>query len=207
MSARQIAAERAQHWAGDSSEYLEEHHLVAWTRNMATAERYALTMGRVLRGIADTEIWTLAGAVIRDLEGFCRQLERCLPEGVRVKRTVAGRGGVIERLRERYDEDDASAAKRRYYLWREADVLLRHDAELFGELVDVIAGVAAEAEYTGEDLLLLHRAVFIGGPALDVYAEDPRGQFRQWLADATGQPLWRVVSGVRQPPVRVYEIP
>lgn len=206
IAARQLAAEQAQRWTTDSCHALEEHHLAAWTRNMATAERYALHLGRFLRGISDTEAWMLAGAVIRDLGGFCNQLERALPRGMKVRHTVDGRGGVVERLRERYDEPDGVAAKRRYYLWREADVLLRHDAALFGELVDALTGVAAEAEYAGEDMLLIHRAVFIGGPALDLYHEDPRGQFRRWLADSPGQPLWRVISGLRRPPVAVYEI-
>lgn len=206
ISIQQRAAERVRNWADASSERLEEHHLVAWTRNMATAERYALSLGRMLRAMADTQVWSIAGAIVRDLDSFCAQIERSLPKGMGVRRTVQGRGGVIDRLRERYDADDASAAKRRYYVWRDADVLLRHDPRLFGELVDAMTGVAAEAEYTGEDLLLLHRSIFVGGPALDVYSEDPRGQFRQWHADATGQPLWRVVSGLRRPPVSVYEI-
>ena len=33
-------------------------------------------------------------------------------------------------------------------------------------------------EYVTDDLLLLTRAVFIGSGTLEMYAEDPKGQFR-----------------------------
>ena len=35
--------------------------------------------------------------------------------------------------------------------------------------MDTIAGVAAEAEYVSDDLLLIHRSVYIGSSVLDVY--------------------------------------
>ncbi|MBL8990168.1 MAG: hypothetical protein JNJ48_01165 [Phycisphaerae bacterium] len=206
ISSPQFALEQTQRWTASAEAMLEEHHLAAWTRNLAAAERFSLHLGRHLRGMADTEVWPIPGAVVRTLEAFCHHLERALPRGERVRPTIEGRGGVVERLRERYDEPGASPTKRRYYLWRDADVLLRHDAGLFGTLVEAMAGVAAEAEYAGEDLLLIHRAVFVGGPALDLYHEDRRGQFRRWLRDAPGQPLWRVISGLKRPPVAVYEI-
>ena len=76
----------------------------------------------------------------------------------------------------------------------------------FGQIVDAMAGVAAEAEYVSDDLLLLHRAVFVGGSVLDVYAEDAKSQFQKWLVDEHGEPFWKVVTGLETPPFLRYRI-
>jgi hypothetical protein len=72
--------------------------------------------------------------------------------------------------------------------------------------VDAIIGVGAEAEYASDDLLLLHRSVFVGSSLLDLYAEDPAGQFSIWAPDADGEPFWSVVTGVDKPQVTRYNI-
>ncbi len=64
-----------------------------------------------------------------------------------------------------------------------------------------MAGVAAEAEYVCDDLLLIHRTVYLGSAMLDVYAEDERGQFRSWYQDGLGEPFWKVVTGIESPSV------
>ncbi len=91
-----------------------------------------------------------------------RQLERSLPRAQPIERTVDGRGGVIDRLRKRPKElpirGEADIVKHRFYVWRDAEVLLRADPALFGQLVDALTGVAAEAEYASDDRLLIHRA-------------------------------------------------
>ena len=96
--------------------------------------------------------------------------------------------------------------KRRYYIWLDADHLLRADHALLGMAADALMGVAAEAEYSSDDRLVIHRAVFIGGPALDVYAEDERGQFCTWAAHARRASPWPIATGLSRPPVRRYRI-
>jgi hypothetical protein len=81
------------------------------------------------------------------------------------------------------------------------DVLLESDRSLFGAVADAIAGVAAESEYASDDLLLLTRAVYVGGPVLAGYAADGSGQLRSWLSDGAAEPFWRVVTGIDRPPV------
>jgi len=77
---------------------------------------------------------------------------------------------------------------------------------LFGRIVDAMSGVAAEAEYVSDDLLLLHRSIYVGGSILDVYAEDPKGQFRSWFRDEHDDPFWRVVTGLVEPAFTRYAI-
>lgn len=129
------------------------------------------------------------------------------PDSVAI--TIDGPGGVIDCLRERNagTSDAMPMAKRRYYLWHDADTLLRRDPATFGAIFDAMAGVAAEAEYASEDLLLIHRAILVGGPALAQYAKNPAGQFQTWLTDTVGSPpLWKVITGLEHPPVAVIEL-
>jgi len=123
--------------------------------------------------------------------------------------SIDGPGGVIECLRERNagTSDAMPMAKRRYYLWHDADTLLTRSPATFGAIFDSMAGIAAEAEYASEDLLLIHRAILVGGPALAQYAKDTTGQFQTWLTDAAGSPpLWKVITGLEHPPVAVIEL-
>lgn len=215
-------------WVERAVELLDERHLVTWSRNAGHRERFALEMARHVQSTPDVQAVVIAGAVATSLDAFCRQIERALPgagagggTGARLRRTVHGEGGVVARLR------DGSAnplvhTKRRYYLWRDADAMLRVNPGLFAELADAMMGVAAEAEFASEDLLLLHRVVFIGGAALEAYGRDDRGQFRSWRgepgrgepgrgglrrgAGSAGAPLWAVVTGVERPPLAMYQI-
>lgn len=195
----------------------EEHHIAAWSRNLETRERFGIELVSTLRTILDSQVVVLNGATIHDLDGFCRQFEAQLPiNGLSLTtpmvRSISASGGVLDRVRERpQDEGAPNHLKRRYYVWRDADVLLRTDARLFGALVDCVAGAAAEAEYASEDLLLIHRLIMIGGPLLHSYAENTHGQFRAWLREDDGSepcspPFWAVVSGLSKPPVSVVEI-
>lgn len=194
---------------------LDESHVVAWSRNATVAERFGIDLATFLHNFADTQVCSLGGWLVRDLDSFCQQLEIALARGTgaeqtpTIRRQVHGRHGIVDHLRRRgvHGEDAHHVAcKRRYYIWRDADALLRKDPVLFGELVDALAGVAAEAEYVSEDLLLIHRTVFVGGPALDIYAENTSGQFARWLSDTASdgsrhEPLWRTITGLSRPPI------
>lgn len=185
-------------WQAEAAALLDEHHLVAWSPRPRLRVQFASSLAQFLGGIRDAEVCPLYGHSIRDLDSFCAQLERVLP-GPELQRRLDGPGGVTSLLRHRDVVKGRRAARYRYYIWSDADVLLREDQQLFSRLVDIFAGVAAETEYASDDLLLIHRAVFIGGPILDVYGEDERGQFHRWYPDAEGEPFWELVTGVRQP--------
>jgi len=86
--------------------------------------------------------------------------------GPRLERRIDGGRGVTGLLRSRETNPGRPACKFRFYIWHDADVLLGENEALFGRLVDAMAGVAAEAEYVSDDLLMIHRTVFVGGPLL-----------------------------------------
>lgn len=193
-------------WQADVTQLLDEHHLVAWSEMPARRMQFATTLGRFLGSLRDTEVCVFYGRFITDLESFCYQLERALP-GPSLERRLDGSAGIVSLLRSRASFRGRPETKHRYYIWHDADVLLRANHRLFGQITDALSGVAAEAEYASDDLLLLHRTVYVGGSILDVYADDPRGQFASWLDegpfDADGksmvEPFWRLVTGLEQP--------
>ncbi len=185
-----------------AEELLEEHHVVAYSRNIGVRERFALELIKHLHAMIEVQTVVLSGTGIHDLETFCRQFDRTMPgTRERTRPTIDGPGGVCDRMRDR-PSDLASHIKHRYYIWRDADVLLKQNPKLFARLADAMMGVAAESEYASEDLLLLHRVVFIGAPALHTSYRDSNGPLRSWLADAPhgGKPLWAVVTGIESPP-------
>lgn len=192
-------------WQVEVLQLLEEHHLSAWAPSESRRRRFGVDLAWHLSRMDDTQVCLIDGSRVTDLATFCTALERTLHVG-RVQRAIDTPDGVIGALRRRAVARPGKPYKRRFLLWLDADVLLRREPALFGRLVDAVAGVAAEAEYVSEDLLLLSRGVFIGGPALDVYAEDPRGQFRTWWSDRGEAPLWRVVTGIAAPRLLRYEI-
>lgn len=206
------ALTRQQHWPLGSANWqaavtqlLDEHHLVAWSELPHLRMHFAVSLGQFLQGLRDVEVFPLYGRFITDLDTFCYQLERSLAGPV-LERRIDGPRGVTALLRSREVFRGRTPSKFRFYIWHDADVLLGRDSALFGLLTDAISGVAAEAEYASDDLLLIHRGVFIGGPALDEYADDPAGQFQAWANDGFGEPFWRVVTGVEHPSVLRYHI-
>jgi hypothetical protein len=184
---------------------LEEHHLCVTSDDAHRRERFVQDLGTLLMQMNDSHICTIGGDRVRDLEGLCRELERGLGVG-RIERTIDGPGGLVEALRRRPRVDATPAVKRRTIIWHEAHVLLREDPKLFGRAADAIMGVAAEQEFCSDDVLLIQRGVFVGRAALDVYAEDPRGQFRVWHREEGETPLWRVVTGRKAPTVARWRI-
>ena len=192
-------------WQADVTALLDEHHLVAWSDSPQRRTQFAVSLGQFLGGIRDAEVCVLYGKYITDLDSFCYQLERAIP-GPMLDRRLDGPSGVVSLLRERATFLGRPCTKFRYYIWHDADVLLRADAGLFSRIVDAMAGVSAEAEFVSDDVLLLHRAIFIGSTMLDVYGEDQRGQFCSWLADGPGEPFWQVVTGIESPSFFRYGI-
>lgn len=192
-------------WQPEVMAMLDDHHLVAWSNRSYRRLQFSATLQQFFGVQRDTDVCVLHGRFINDLESFCHQLESLLP-GPPLERRIGGTSGIASLLRSRHTFRGRPAARYRYFVWNDADVLLRHDHVLFGDLVDALIGVAAECEFASDDLLLLQRAAFIGGPSLDLYAEDARGQFQSWKTDSSGEPFWQVVTGLEAPPVARYAI-
>lgn len=194
--------------AGDLAQRLEETHLAAWSDRAESRAIFCGVLASSLARLPDSQVCVISGALVEDMYSFCTQLERQLGVG-RVRRRVDGGGGVVDALRHRPRVVAGKPLKRRYILWDDAHVLLAKDPALFGVLVDALLGAAAESEFVSDDILLLQRIVFVGSPAMDLYAEDERSQFNRWLAEGQERPLWQVITGVKRPAVasaRVEEL-
>lgn len=192
-------------WQPEVTALLDEHHLVAWSESPRRRLTFAATLARFLEGLRDAELVSLYGRHATDLESLCYQMERAVP-GPPLERRINGASGLAALLRSRDGFPGRPATKFRYMMWHDADTLVREDHLLFGQVADAIAGVSAELEYVSDDALLIQRAIYVGGPILSVYAENPRGQFQSWLPDDHGDAFWRVVTGIQRPPVRVVHI-
>lgn len=192
-------------WRLDAAQLLEEHHLVAWSPTPENRRRFARELAEHLERFEDTQVCTIRGEDVRDMRSLRDELRAVLDVGPIAAR-LEGPGGIIDSLSRRACATGEPALKRRFLIWSDADTLLRSDHRLFGRVVDAIAGVAAESEYASEDLLFLQRAVFVGSSMLDVYAEDPRGQFRSWWAENGEAPFWSVVTGRARPVFLRYRI-
>lgn len=193
-------------WPLEVAQVLEEHHVEAWSHDALARDRFAADIAETLSKFDDTHVCTINGSHTVDLDSFCTELTRALGADEPIGRTIDGDSGVVAALRARPLADGLRPLKRRFLLWREAHVLLKHEPRLFGRIADAIAGVAAEGEFVTDDVLFLQRGIFVGAPALDLYAEDPRGQFNTWFVEGDEAPLWRVITGVRGPSVARWRI-
>lgn len=200
-----VAPLRTVPWQLQIGQALEEHHLYATSEDASRREKFVIDLGGLLAQLDDSHVCTVDGDQVHDLEGLCRELERGLGVG-KIARTIDGAGGVVDALRMRTPGVTRAAVKRRSIIWREAHVLLSENAALFGRAVDAIAGVAAEHEFCSDDVLLIQRGVFVGRPALEMYAEDVRGQFRTWYREEGEPALWRVITGRKTPGVAAWKI-
>jgi len=153
----------------------------AWRRSSPGS-----TMHRSSRSMAETRLTSKASATRSNARSPAR---------------VDGPAGLVSRLRSQPVIPGRPPLRLRYIVWHDPDGLIKNDSELFGRVADAIAGVSAEAEYTSDDLLLITRAVYIGGQSLRDYAADESGQLQSWLRDGAHEPFWRAVSGVEKPPV------
>lgn len=190
-------------WQVEAAQLLEEHHVAAWSHHAPVRRRFGEGLAASLSRVPDAQVCALPGEAIHDIFSFCNFLERSLGVG-RIRRSIDARGGVVDALRRL--AEGRQGTKHRYIVWQDAHVMLRADHKLFGRLADAMMGVSAELEYTSEDMLLIQRTVFVGGAALDMYAEDPCAQFRRWYAERYEEPLWATITGVKAPPVLRYQI-
>jgi hypothetical protein len=191
---------------GDVPSLLDEKHMVLWARDLHKRERAADLVVAALRSVQDAQVVSLPGAVIHDLKSLRSHLDAALPSAEHrpLRATIDGPAGLLARLREPADPlPDHHHIKWRYYVWRDADVLLRSSPAAFSIMVDAVAGVAAEAEFTSDDLLLIQRLVLVGGPALQVAAQDPYGPMNAWRP---GSP-WARLTKVMAPVFECREIP
>lgn len=191
---------------GDVPSLLDEKHLVLWSRDLHRRERAADLVASSLRAVQDAQVVSLPGAVIHDLKSLRTHLDHALPsaEHKPLRATIDGPAGLLARLREPADPlPDHHHIKWRYYVWRDADVLLRTNPAIFSLMVDAVAGVAAEAEFTSDDLLLIQRLVLVGGPTLQVAANDPHGPMTCWRP---GSP-WARLTKVESPTFECREVP
>lgn len=201
-SSRQIITPRfvPLDWQPEALQLLDEHHLVAWSHTSRTRTAFAAGLSQFLAAQREIATCILHGRSITNLDALCQQLERQIP-GPPLDRRIGGSRGLIEFLRSRQPLPGRPSPRQRVVLWSDADILLRADHDLFGRVVDALTGVAAEMEYASDDQLLIQRVVFIGAPALDLYADDPQGQFHAWRATDDSEPFWTIVSGLDAPPM------
>lgn len=192
-------------WQLEAGQMLEEHHVCAFSADSRQRERFSIDLGTSLAKFDHTDVCTIDGARVTDLASLARSLEECLGVG-RIDRSIDGDSGIVEALRRRPAAFGSTAARRRFIIWHEAHTLLAADPRLFGRAADALMGVAAEHEFCSDDVLLIQRAVFVGRPALDVYAEDSASQFNRWFAERGETPLWRVLTGRKAPRVARWRI-
>lgn len=191
-------------WQLECCQLLEERHMCAWSDSAAQRNTFAFDMQNILSRIDGAEVCCLDGNSITNLGGFVRQLEVALDVGS-LAESIDGPLGVVDGLR-LHPTRAGVAVRRRYLLWTDAHVLLRHDPDLFGRVLDAIMGVAGEGEFVDDDVLLLQRLILVGRSSLDVYAEDPTGQLCRWHADGDETPLWQIITGLPTPPVARWRI-
>lgn len=195
-------------WPLEVVALLDEQHLCAWSNCARVRREFERGLVEHVSAFKDAQVLVLDGKQITDMSGFCNAIERGLRSGRMGEGVPAGdaangveggdEDGVLRVLRSR---EAMQPPKRRFVIWNDAHVLLSASPREFGRAADALIGTAAENELVGEDMLLLQRVVFIGRASLDVYAEDPRGQFLSWYSERNEKPLWSVVTGLGKPHV------
>jgi len=187
-------------WQANVLQILEDRHLVAWSPTARHRNEFAAGLTQFLSTQPGLALCVLQGRAITTLDALCHQLERQIP-GQPLDRRIGGTRGLTALLREHSPLPGRPAPRQRVILWNDADILLRADEELFGRVVDVISGTAAEMEFASDDHLLVQRGVYVGGPLLEAYAADQRGQFQRWHETGEDEAFWAVVSGLDRPPM------
>ena len=150
-----------------------------------------------LESLEDTEILEIDGTSISEIDRF----GVALAKGLDLVEAPKDVNGVRTVLREYPHEP-----KHLFFIWRDADVLLEADVDLFGRLVNAFIGSAAERELITLDVLVLQRIVFLGGDKLGAYAEDPEGALATWLVDGDDDPFDEVKKCLSHPPVITYRL-
>jgi hypothetical protein len=184
----------------------DTRHLVATSRNQDQQGDFAARLHQTAATIPDAQVLMIHGGAITSADDLLMQLRLQLPGALSREPSAVSEasgsvrdagdldreqhalvlGKITDVLRSRVVPEGWRGPRFRYFFWHQADALLNRNPELFGELVDLALGVAAECDYGHSDHLMIQRWVFLGSRALDVYAEDGRGQFCSWLADSPG---------------------
>ena len=192
-------------WQPEVLAKLESHHIAAWSGDTAVRSRFGASLQQFLVAQAGTEVCVLHGRSILDLEGLCSQLERLIPVET-LARSVDGAKGLASLLRTRGGGHARIPTRQRIFLWHDADVLIRHDPVLFGQVAEVIAGVSAELEFVGDGSLMIQRCVYIGGSRLEAVARDAESMLNRWADDGSGVPFWSLVTGEDTPTTSLCSI-
>ena len=192
-------------WQPEVLAKLESHHIAAWSGESATRTRFGASLQQFLVAQAGTEVCVLHGRHILDLEGLCSQLERLIPVD-QLARTVDGPKGLASILRSKTGMHSRQPTRQRFFLWHDADVLIRHNPGLFGQVAEVIAGVSAELEYAGDGGLMIQRCIYMGGSRLADLARDPDSMLNRWAEDGPGVPFWSLVTGEETPTTALCSI-
>lgn len=187
-------------WQPEVLAMLEDHHLVAWSGLNRRRNRFSARLQQFLGAQPDTDVCVLHGRSITNMDSLCHQLERVVPCDL-LERRVEGTNSLTELLRSCEYFPGRRPSRYRFFVWNDADVLLRAEPELFARVTDAMAGVAAESEFGEVDGLLIQRAVFIGGPLLESLAHEATSPFNSWASDGSDEPFWQLVSGLERPPV------
>ncbi|MBL4699198.1 MAG: hypothetical protein JKX70_10230 [Phycisphaerales bacterium] len=185
-------------WQPEVLAKLESHHIAAWSDDTGARSRFGASLVQFLVAQAGTEVCVLHGRNILDLEGLCSQLERLIPVDT-LARSVDGSKGLASILRTRGPAHSRIPTRQRFFIWHDADVLIRNNPDLFGQVAEVIAGVSAELEYAGDGALMIQRCVYIGGPRLAEVARDTDSMLNRWADDGPGVPFWSLVTGEENP--------
>lgn len=207
-------------WAPDTLQLLDEAHLVATSPRPEVRDRFSADLGRFIARLPWAELCPLHGRFIADLDSLRFHLDQGLgldaehlAEHLAAQPRRPGASlGLTERLRARAPR--RRGVTHRYYLWNDADRLLRADPDLFARVIDAVAGVAAEAEYASDDVLLIHRLIAVGGSCLSLYASQPGGAFDTWWTDLhqpdthwpAHDPSWAMLTGIPAPAFAIRTI-
>lgn len=185
-------------WHAEVRARLENRHIVAWSDDHALRMRFAVGLQRYLATQPLTSVCVLHGRSITTIDDLCDQLERLIPVS-RLARTIDGPHGIASLLRSRSSMVGHGMERSRIFVWHDADLLVRRDRALFNDVVEVIAGVSAELEYSDEGSVLVQRGVYVGGSQLEAEARRGDTRLNSWSQDGSGIPFWGLVSGLTSP--------
>ena len=187
-------------WQPGVLQLLDESHLAAWSDDAHARAEFASTLAEFMGHQRDTQVVHIHGRHVTDLASLAEQLARVFPDELPTR--LQGEAGLERLLRARASFATHAPPRFRYYIWHDADEMIKANPRQFGQAVQTIAGIAAEAEYALDEPLTIHRAVFLGSAVLDVYAEDERARFQSWDDAAP----WAELTGIEAPSVRSERI-